>query len=196
MNSRATTAARWLSRLLHPFSVCGPALFAALYLDTRDVSLAFRWTGVTLLVFLLPLGAFVLVMLRSGRYTDADVRLREQRHSAYAVAGLCLLALLAAFALGRAPRVAYACVLTIGMGTFLGGLINQVEKISVHVLVVVSCATALTLLAWPVGLGLGLGALLVSWARVYLGCHTLRQVGLGWIVAVVSATGVFAVLMR
>ncbi len=190
------TLARWLSRIFHPFAICIPAMFTALILDTGNLEGSLIWSGVTLLIFLVPLGLFVWWMLHQGRYTDPDVKLREQRHSAYAITGLCLLVLLGVFALGDAPRVAYACVLSIVVVTILGGIINRREKISVHVLVIVSCATALAHLAWPVGLGLGIGAVLVSWARVYLTCHTLKQVLAGWIVAVVSTVGVFAVYMR
>jgi len=190
------TLARWLSRLFHPFTVCLPAMFAALYLDTRNLAVALMWSGVTLLLFLAPLGLFGLLMLRRGHYTDPDVRRREERHSAYALTGLCLLVLLGVFAVGNAPRVASACVLTIVLVTILGGIINRWEKISVHVMVVVSCATVLAHLAWPVGLGLGIGAVLVSWARVYLACHTPRQVLAGWMVAVISSVGVFSLYLR
>ncbi|MBN2258702.1 MAG: hypothetical protein JW704_12950 [Anaerolineaceae bacterium] len=183
--------AKLLSRVFHPFTICLPSLWAAIYLHTHSLQTAFLWSAVTLAVFVLPLGLFVLGMVSTGRYSDHDISIREQRHSAYIVAGASLLVLITTYALAGAPRIAYACILAILLAAILGAAINRITKVSLHTIVAASCAIALGYLSWPIGIGLGLGVVAVGWARLHLKHHTVGQVLLGLFVAFLSVTVIF-----
>jgi membrane-associated phospholipid phosphatase len=98
--------------------------------------------------------------------------------------------------LADAPRIVTASVLSIILVAVGGGVLNHFDKVSVHVMVTVSCATLLMTVLWPAGLLMGWGAVLVSWARIQLQCHTLRQVVEGWLIALLSAGGVWMVYLR
>jgi membrane-associated phospholipid phosphatase len=187
--------AKFLSRVFHPFAVCLPSLWTAIYLHTNSLQAAFLWSAVTLVVFLLPLGLFVRVMVTARRYSDHDISVRAQRHSAYLAAGISLLLLIATYALAGAPRIAYACILVILFAALLGAAINRITKVSLHTTVAASCAIALGYLSWPIGVGLGLGVVAVGWARLHLKHHTVGQVLLGLIVAFFSATVVFGLYL-
>jgi len=183
--------AKLLSRVFHPFAICIPSLWAAIYLYTASTWTAFLWSAITLAIFLLPLWLFVRIMVNAGRYSDHDISIREQRHSAYLAAGVSLLVLITTYALAGAPRIAYACILVIVLAALLGAAINRITKVSLHTIVAASCAIALGYLSWPVGIGLGLGVVAVGWARLHLKHHTIGQVLLGLIVAFLSATVIF-----
>jgi membrane-associated phospholipid phosphatase len=185
----------WLSRIFHPFTVCVPSLFLAIHLDTGSLSEALRWSAISVIIFLVPLVIFVRQMLQAGRFSDADVSVRQERHPAYAAGSAALAVLLLVFLLAGAPRISRISLCTAIVASLIAAIINTfVTKISLHSLIMAGCATAITYLH-PVGLVLAAGAAAVGWARVSLGQHTAGQVLAGWVVAVGSVITVFGLYL-
>jgi len=187
--------ARWLSRIFHPFLIVIPTLFLAIYLDTGSLSAAVRWTAVSVALVIAPVSIFILVNLRTGRYSDAYVSIREHRHSLFLVGGACLLLLLTVLMLAAAPRIILACLYAAVIANAIGALINRFTKVSVHAAAMAGCATVLFSLSPPIGLALGTATLIVGWARVRARHHTLAQVITGWAIAIVCVTAVFALYL-
>jgi membrane-associated phospholipid phosphatase len=186
-----TDLARWVSRIFHPYALCGPALFLSIYLDTGEVGLAIQWSIVAVAVFLIPLVVFVRWMVKSGRYSDDNVSIQQQRKSAYAVAGALAFLLFAIFVLGNAPRIGQACLASVAAVAIIGVLINRITKISIHAMISAGCAAVITILSPPIGSVLVAGTIATGWSRVYLRQHSIGQVLLGWFVAVGSVVIIF-----
>jgi len=187
--------AGWLSRIFHPFIIVIPTLLLAIYLDTASLLAALQWTAVSVALVIVPVSVFILVNVQAGRYSDVYVSIREHRHSLYLVGGACLLLLLAVLILAGAPRIILACLYAAVMANAIGAVINRFSKVSVHAAAMAGCATVLFNLSPPIGLALGAATLIVGWARVHAGHHTLAQVLTGWAIAVVCVAAVFALYL-
>jgi len=77
----------------------------------------------------------------------------------------------------------------------LGYWINRYTKLSIHSAAMAGCATVLLWTAPLIGIVLALLAPLVGWARIHLKHHTVLQILIGWMVAIVCVMAVFAVML-
>lgn len=133
--------------------------------------------------------ALSLWLTRSGKVTDRFIVQRQQRHWFY-LASLCSAAigvlLVSVLPVGSVMKLSIWTILVI---LILISGVNYVIKVSVHALVAAFFALSLPYLA---GSWLWLLATvpiwaLVTWSRVTLGKHTVREVALGTAAGGVSA---------
>jgi hypothetical protein len=180
-----------VSYIFHPLLVVIPTLVIAIVQTGYSLIEALLWTILAVCVVNVPMAFLILYGVRSGRYSDASISVKEQRTSIYAVGGACLVVLLIILILGSAPPVIIACLISAVMATIAGYIINRYTKLSLHSAAMAGCVTVL-LLTTPV-LGV-IGALfmpLVGWARIRLKHHTVFQILIGWIVPMVCVLVVF-----
>jgi membrane-associated phospholipid phosphatase len=193
--TKSVRVAGWFSHVFHPFILSIITLPLTIYLSTGLLGLAMLWTAVCIAALLLPLATFILVMVKIGRYTDFDVSRREQRTGPYLVTGIGLILLLTASTLGGAPLISRACIYAAILAAAAGAVINRFSKVSVHAMTAAGCAIVLLYLSLLAGLLMVTAAAAVSWSRIPLKRHTLRQVIAGWLVAIGSVAVVFSLLL-
>jgi membrane-associated phospholipid phosphatase len=143
----------------------------------RPAGLLFGMTAV--LITIAPPYAFVLLGVRSGRFSDHHLGDRRQRSVPLFLGLLAALACAAALALAGAPRLLLAGIETTGIGLLAGAAVSRFWKMSGHA----TAGAAVLLICAKVGHGWPLLAApllcLVCWARVRLGDHTVAQVVAG-----------------
>ena len=182
----------WLSRVFHPLFVAPLSLFAVQRLSGYTSAAATLWTVLAFSVTLLPIFVFVLRRVRTGRYKDADVSTREDRHLLYLLAALSLVALIAALAFLPAPPILRLATVAALAAIVAGAVVNwTVHKVSLHVLTLTTCGTLLLFLSPQLGSGLLLVSGGVAWARVYLRRHSVPDVLWGFAVGVLCAVAIF-----
>ncbi len=183
--------AKWISRIFHPFLVAVLTLTLATYQSGSPIPAVLLWVGISFATVILPVSLYILWMVRKGKYSDAYVSIREQRHSLYYVATLCLVALVVILAVGDPPVVVTACIVSGVLANGLGMLINRFTKISVHSAAMAGCTAVLLVFAPVVGWVMVFATLSTGWARKVLKAHTLSQIVLGYLVASSSVFIVF-----
>ncbi len=183
--------AKWISRIFHPFLVAVLTLTLATYQSGSPIPAVILWVGISFATVILPVSLYILWMIRKGKYSDAYVSIREQRHSLYNVATLCLVVLVVILAVGDPPVVVTACIVSGVLANGLGMLINRFTKISVHSAAMAGCTAVLLVFAPVVGWVMVFATLITGWARKVLKAHTLSQIVLGYLVASSSVVVVF-----
>jgi membrane-associated phospholipid phosphatase len=183
-----------VSYVFHPLIVVIPTMVIAITQTGYTLVEAVLWTLLAVGVVNIPMALLLFSGVRSGRYSDASVSMREQRTSIYAVGGTCLVILLLILILGNGPRILIACLVAAVLATGLGYLINRYTKLSLHSAAIAGCATTLLLAAPLVGVVLALFTPLVGWARIRLKHHTPFQILIGWIVPMGCVLVVFRLM--
>lgn len=185
--------ARVISLVLHPFLISPLGIVLLLYLDSGRLWTALGWAGLCAAFVIGPALLYLRHKLQKRHYTDADISVREHRYGYYLFGGACMVICFGVLIGLGAPAllirmfVAAFC----GLATFY--LINRFwTKISIHAGAMAGVTVAVALYSLPLGLLLALGTLLVSWARLVLKRHTLRQALLGWTVAALCVLAVLA----
>ncbi len=147
--------------------------------------------GALFLAVIAPTGVLLFVGVRTGRWRDADVSVREERRRFYPIAiPLSALGTIVMW-LANAPRY----ILRGGVITLLlllaAAITNRWSKVSLHTLFATYC----TVILFRVNLFCGSAALilagLVFWSRLFLSRHTIFEnisgVALGAIGGIVTA---------
>ena len=194
-NARTDKIAEVISFIFHPLLVVVPTLVIAIVQTGNTIMQAILWTLLSISVVNIPMAFLLFYGVRSGRYSDASVSVREQRTSIYAVGGACMVALLVILILGGAPPVIVACLISAVLATGIGYLINRHTKLSLHSAAVAGCAAVLLLTAPVVGITMALFTPLVGWTRIRLKHHTPFQILIGWIVPMASVVIVFRLML-
>ena len=131
--------------------------------------------GALVLAVIAPMGVLLFLGVRSGRWRDADVSVREERKRFYPIAiPLSALGTIVMW-LANAPRY----ILRGGVITLLllaaAAVTNHWSKISLHTLFATYC----TVILFRVNLFCGSAALilagLVFWSRLFLSRHTISE---------------------
>src|SRR5882762_995224 len=131
--------------------------------------------GALFLAVIAPTGVLLFVGIRSGRWRDADVSVREERKRFYPIAiPLSALGTIVMW-LVNAPRY----ILRGGVITLLllmsAAITNHWSKISLHTLFATYC----TVILFRVNISCGSAALilagLVFWSRLFLSRHTISE---------------------
>jgi membrane-associated phospholipid phosphatase len=137
-------------------------------------------------IAILPSLIFILVRVKSGRYQDIDVSIRNDRYILYLLGGSCLILMIILLIVFQAPAIAQRTLQAGLLSIIVGSVFNRfVNKLSLHVLTVAGCAVVLFLVSPIAGVALGLVSILVAWSRVYLTRHTIPEVVWGWVVGVI-----------
>jgi membrane-associated phospholipid phosphatase len=185
---RSYRIGRLISQIFHPI-VNGIAAFAVVGLAVPGAANPFvglLWAVACIVMIIGPSALYFYWRLYRGDYSDDDVSRRSERTGLYLVSiastlvGSVLLYLLGAPA--TLLRLLVAGIGVIGMCM----LINFKWKISVHSASIASLATITTIYLGQAGLVVWLCAVIVGWARIRTGNHTVPQVLAGWSVALVG----------
>lgn len=190
--NRTDRLAEAVSSVFHPFIVVGPTMLIAILFRGNSLWQALFWTTLSIGIVIIPLAYLIYSGVRSGRYSDPSVSMREQRRSLYSTASLLLVLLIAILLLGKAPLILIACLTAAVFATLVGFAINvRFTKLSLHSIAMAGCATVMILTIPWLGVAMALFTPLVAWARIRLRHHTPLQILIGWTVAVVSVVLIF-----
>lgn len=194
-DSSADRIAEIISYVFHPLLVVIPTLVIAMTRLGSTIGQAIFWTVLSIVIVNLPMALLLLWGVRSGKYTDSSVSVREQRTSIYAVGGTCLVILLAVLIIGKAPVVIIACLISAVIATALGYWVNRYTKLSLHSAAMAGCTAVLLWTAPLIGVIMAVFAPLVGWARIRLKHHTPVQILIGWMVSMVCVFVVFQLML-
>ncbi|MBI1792639.1 MAG: phosphatase PAP2 family protein [Chloroflexi bacterium] len=182
--ARADRLAEAISNIFHPFVVAIPTMVIAMVWKGTSLQSALFWTILAVCVVIVPMLFLIYRGVRSGRYSDASISIREQRRGLYAAAAILFALLLAILIWGKAPTILLACLLSALAANVIASFINhQFTKLSLHSVGMAGYATVLLLTAPALGTAMVLFALLVGWARMRLNHHKLWQILIGWAVS-------------
>lgn len=184
-----------VSYVFHPLLVVIPTLVIAMVRLGSTLGQAIFWTVLSIVIVNLPMALLLLWGVRSGKYTDASVSVREQRTSIYAVGGICLVILLAVLIISKAPVVIIACLISAVIATALGYWVNRYTKLSLHSAAMAGCTAVLLWTAPLIGVIMAVFAPLVGWARIRLKHHTPVQILIGWMVSMICVFVVFQLML-
>jgi membrane-associated phospholipid phosphatase len=191
---RTDRFAEVISAVFHPFIVIIPTMLIAIIQQGNTLWQALFWTILAVCVVVLPLVFLIFFGVRSGRYSDPSISMREQRHSLYAVAGFFMVLLVAILVLGKAPLILTACLVSAVLATLVSFAINyRFTKLSLHSVGMAGCTTVLILTVPALGIAMALFAPVVGWARIRLKHHTPLQILIGWMISALSVITVFHV---
>jgi membrane-associated phospholipid phosphatase len=191
MNDRSYALGRLISQVFHPILMNILTFLIVGYYGLANPARGLAWSGLCVLVAVLPPTLFYIVRRRQGAYGDEDVSIRQQRNELYLVGFVWALIATAALAALGLPSPHLAIMLTIlGLG-LIGGTINLFWKISVHAASIASLATIALIYSLNLGIALWVCAALVGWARVRTGNHTPLQVLAGFLCAATIVLTVF-----
>ncbi|HLG65794.1 MAG TPA: hypothetical protein VKY19_27990 [Ktedonosporobacter sp.] len=177
--------ARQVSTILSPVAVSLPlVVLVALYRSTNTLN-ALGYAIITL--FFLSFGPmiYILIGVRSGKYTDIDLSLRTQRAGPFlfGIVSTTIGLLILTFAHG--PKNLQTLLLI----TTISGVMMMVTtlwwKISIHASSLAGAVTILTSLYGSIVLPAYVLVVLVSWSRVVLRRHTIAQVVVGSIASII-----------
>lgn len=194
-DSSADRIAEVVSYIFHPLLVVIPTLVIAMTSLGSTLGQAIFWTVLSVAIVNLPMALLLFWGVRSGKYSDASVSIREQRTSIFAVGGTCLVILLAVLIIGKAPVVIIACLISAVIATALGFWINRYTKLSLHSAAMAGCTAVLLLTAPWIGVVMAVFAPLVGWARIRLKHHTPVQILIGWMVSIICVFVVFRLML-
>ena len=192
---QADRFAELVSYIFHPLLIVIPTLVIAMVSLGSTLGQAIFWTVLSVAIVNLPMALLLFWGVRSGKYSDASVSIREQRTSIYAVGGTCLVILLAVLVIGKAPVVIVACLISAVIATALGYWINRYTKLSLHSAAMAGCTAVLLWTAPLIGVIMAVFAPLVGWARIRLKHHTPVQILIGWMVSMVCVFVVFQLML-
>lgn len=176
--------AEGISNIFHPFVVAIPTMVIAMVRQGTSLRSALFWTILAVCVVIVPMLFLIYRGVRSGRYSDASISIREQRRGLYVAAVILFAFLLAILIWGKAPTILLACLVSALAATVIAAFINhQFTKLSLHSVGMAGYTTVLLLTAPALGIAMALFALLVGWARMRLNHHTPLQILIGWAVS-------------
>lgn len=185
---RSYLIGRYISQIFHPI-VNGIACFALI--GTRAPGLpsatyGLLWATACIATIITPTAFYFYYHLFRGHFSDDDVSHRSERTGLYLVSILSTIMGSGLLSLLGLPTIFLRLLVTAVGVTGICMLINFRWKISVHSASIATLATLATLFLQGVGVVLWLCAVVVGWARVRTGNHTLLQVLAGWMVAIVG----------
>lgn len=190
--SNAKRVARLISLILHPFLISPLSIVILLYLDAGSLLAALGWAGLCAAFVVAPGILYIRQKLRTKQFSDADVSVREQRHGFYLFGAVCMAICFGVLLWLDAPSLLISLFIAALFSVTTFAIVTRLwTKVSIHAGVMAGVAVAVAFYSLPLALLLGLGTLLVSWARLVLRRHTALQAVLGWVIAAVCVVGVF-----
>lgn len=188
-----TKIANYISEWLNPLTL-GILSLAAVTIDaTQTIPEALRWFLFVTVLNIIPVLAFAIFLVRTGRMDALFSNRRHQRHRIYVI-GLffTVITLLLLNWLG-APTAIFAVLLITMVTVVTFAAVNLWWKISVHTSTTSAFVVILHILYgwWALPSLILLPAM--AWSRVKLAQHTIGQVTAG---AVVSAVIVLVILFQ
>jgi membrane-associated phospholipid phosphatase len=192
LDGRSYALARLLSQIFHPILLNIGAFLIVGYAALSTPAEGLKWSGICILVLVLPPTIFYYIRLRQGVYADEDVSIREQRNELYLFGFIWALIATALLSYFGAPQPFLALLICALLFALINGGINLFWKISGHSTAIAATATIALLYSQPLGAVLWACAALVGWARIRTRNHTPMQVLAGFC----SAAGVILVVFQ
>lgn len=179
------------SNILNPFSVSLVIIVLTSVESTASLLDALKWSLILIALSILPIYLFATYMVRNNRLDSVFASVRRQRTKIYALAvilgvvGYVILfylkappMLLALFVSGASAAVIFMCI-------------NLWWKVSLHTAFVAASVTVLVILYGVMATVAAALILLVAWARIGSGHHSLAQVFTGALLAASISGAVF-----
>src|SRR5258708_9631291 len=167
---RSNRLAEAVSSIFHPFIVVVPTMLISILYGGSNLGRAIFWTALSIGIVILPLVYLIYSGVKSGRYSDLSISMREQRRSLYITSSLLFILLIVILVLGKAPSILIACLTSAVLATLIGFVINaRFTKLSLHSVAIAGC-TSVMILTFPwIGVAMALIIMpLVAWARMRL----------------------------
>ncbi len=169
-----------ISRILHPM-VLMPLFITYVVFSLLPGEEAVFTTASIVSIGILPLAIWNIYRTRSGKYSNFDVSIREQRFSMFGVVFLLAILLMAYLWLSGQPDVLLiGCGLVVGL-LFTSFVCNFWLKTSLHTAILTYICIGL----WPMdarlSMVMAIAVPLVAWARVVQSRHNAFEVGVGFI---------------
>lgn len=192
MPRRAWHSARLISRLGNPLVLALPCFGVVSYSASPRWPERLRWWALSCgLVTLVP---FIHIRwgVRTGRLSDHDVSVREERFWPYMLQIATLGATYGLLRALRAPRVVMALVLSVSGAMVAVTGVTLYWKVSMHMTGAAGTVTVLTLVYGKRALPLIILVPAVGWSRYVLEHHSVAQVAAGTAIGVAAPVIVFA----
>ena len=189
MRESAWSVARAVSWIGHPFVFVMGSV--AIVLGSQMTAAA-AWPILTCLFLsvIVPTAVLLFVGVRSGRWRDGDVSIREERTRFYPWAIPISAAGVMATWFMRAPNfILRGGIVTLGL-LILAAMINTRLKISLHSLFAFYCVVILFRAGSVAGWAALALAVLVFWSRLNLGRHSVSETLAGTLAGAIG--GIFA----
>lgn len=185
------SAARGVSEAFSPLLVDALLLFAIALHRAPTLATGLEWGAIAItFVTLIPLG-IIAAGIRRNRLSDHHVRVREQRPVLIVLALLSIIVGLAILVALHASRELLALLATMLVGLVVTLLVTLFWKVSLHTSTFAGAVTILVLAFSPYFALLYPLVIVIGWARVVIGDHSPRQVGIGAVLGIVIAAIVF-----
>ncbi len=186
--SRRVRVARYTSNILSPLVVSLPFVFFVALYHAQNVLMALLYA--LLILFFLSFGpmVYILVGVRTGKFTDADVSMRSQRVGPFLFGITSALIGLATLFFTHGPKNLQTLLLITIVSGFVMMIVTLWWKISIHASSLAAAATMLTALYGSIVLPVFVLLAAVCWSRVVLRRHTLGQVVAGSVVSIALTT--------
>lgn len=171
----ARRAAKIVSLFANPMVLCPPCFLAVACKATPRWPDRLRWWALS--CGLITLAPFIHIRwgLRTGRFSDPDISVREERLVPYAAQIATLGLTYGLLRRLRAPRLVVAVVISVAGAIVVITCVTTVWKMSMHLTGAAGTATVLVLLYGKRALPLMGLVPLVAWARYVLDHHTPAQ---------------------
>jgi membrane-associated phospholipid phosphatase len=183
--------ARFLSFCGNPFVISIPCFAATSIRSSRRWSDRLRWWGIAAAVMTLPSFMHVRYGVRTGRFSDPEISVRQERFWPYLGEVAAVLTSYGIMRVLRAPREMTALVVSVAGAMVVITGVTLVWKMSMHVVGTAGAVTVLVLLYGRRMLPLLILVPLVGWSRYVLEHHTPAQVIGGGVVGVAAPLIVF-----
>jgi membrane-associated phospholipid phosphatase len=168
---RLATTVSWVD---HPLVFVSLTVTTVL-LNELPARAAFPLIMALFLALIAPMAVLLALGVRSGRWRDADVSVREERKRFFPVAiPLSALGGLVMWLAGAPRYITRGAIVTLVL-LMMAAVVNLRFKISLHVMFATYCATVLLRMSNLAGLVACVLALLVFWSRLYLTRHTVAE---------------------
>ena len=171
--------AKGLSGIGNPPLVAALVFSALIWGASGAPGQAGTWIGISLFFCAALPTAYIWALFRLGRVESMFIPRRSRRLRPMLVASASYMVGLAFLLRSSAPRQVWVLMLCYVVNILLAMAITTRWQISVHAMGVWSPLAALTFLFGPSALWLVPVPVVVSWARIALGAHTLGQVAGG-----------------
>ncbi|NLH99618.1 MAG: hypothetical protein GX446_09030 [Chthonomonadales bacterium] len=164
-----------ISAAASPFITVSACALAVIATHTPSLAEAARYALPFLALTIALPGAWILVGVRTGRFTDPHVMLREQRAEPFMVANVGALGLVLVYVGLHAPVALQATAANMLANGLVFMLITRFWKVSIHAAAYAASVLVASVLVHPSVAWLGLGFPLVVWSRLRRQRHSLAQ---------------------
>ena len=183
-NPRHIRIAHFLSNIFSPVAISVPLVFLIAFYHAPSIVTALLYALLVLLFLTLGPTIYILVGVRLGRFTDADVSVRSQRFGPFLFGIISAFIGLAILVFMHGPKNLQTLLLITVVSGIVMLIITMWWKISMHASSLAGAVTLLTAFYGPFMLFVFVPLIAVCWSRVVLHRHTVGQVVAGSLVSI------------